>query len=91
MTTHFQVLLEFEDWVTDEDLLTDLDQNPRHQLHHHRPSVTRSSDGRTELTLIVPGPDVWTSTLTAMALVRQAGYAPSAVHVAAAQDQRQAA
>ena len=31
--------------------------------------------------LTVPGPDVWTSLLTAMAVIRQSGYAPIAVHV----------
>jgi hypothetical protein len=33
------------------------------------------------LHLTVPGPDVWTSLLTAMAVIRQSGYAPIAVHV----------
>jgi hypothetical protein len=87
-TTDYQVLVEFEEWLSEEDLVTDLDQNPLHRLHHHRPSVTHGQDGHTQLSLTVAGPDVWTSTLRAMVLVRQAGYEPRAVHVAVAAVQR---
>ena len=37
--------------------------------------------GQLELHLTVPGPDVWTSLLTAMAVIRQSGYTPIAVHI----------
>jgi hypothetical protein len=87
-TTEYHVLVEFEEWVTEEDLVIDLDQNPLHRLHRHSPSVTHGHNGYTALTFTVAGPDVWTSTLMAMALVRQAGYEPRAVHVTVAALQR---
>ena len=80
---NFHVLVEFADWVTDDDLVTDLAQSSLHRLHDYQPNVVRSRDGRTQLRFTVDGPDLWTSTLTAMAIVRQSGYEPSAVHVAA--------
>jgi hypothetical protein len=43
--------------------------------------VTINTKGQLELHLTVPGPDVWTSLLTAMAVIRQSGYAPIAVLV----------
>lgn len=62
--------------------MTDL-QSPQHRMHQHLPSVSHASDGRTHLTLTVASVDVWSCTLTAMALIRQSGYEPTAVHVAA--------
>jgi hypothetical protein len=41
------------------------------------PQVSEISSGRVELRLTVPGPDLWTSVLTAMSVVTQAGYHPS--------------
>jgi hypothetical protein len=75
------VVVELAEWVTDDDLRLDLEQNPQHQLHDHRPDVTRHADGRTELALIVDGSDVWTCTLFAMAVLRQSGYEPRALQV----------
>ena len=43
--------------------------------------MTINTEGQLELHLAVPGPDVWTSLLTAMSLIRQSGYAPIAVLV----------
>ena len=43
--------------------------------------MTINTKGQIELHLTVPGPDVWTSLLTAMTVIRQSGYAPIAVHV----------
>ena len=40
-----------------------------------------NTKGQLELHLTVPGPDVWTSLLTAMAVIRQSGYTPIAVHI----------
>lgn len=76
-----RVVVELADWVTDDDLRLDLERNPQHQLHDHRPDVTRHPDGRTELSLVVDGFDVWTCTLFAMALLRQSGYQPRALYV----------
>jgi hypothetical protein len=76
-----RVVVELADWVTDDDLRLDLEQNPQHQLHDHRADVTRRADGRAELTLVVDGSDVWTCTLFAMALLRQSGYEPRALQV----------
>ncbi len=87
----FLVLVEFADWVTDEDILTDLTQSTMHRFHDYQPSVLHRRDGRTELSLTVISPDLWTSALTAMALVRQCGYEPSAVHVAASLADQQVA
>lgn len=79
--TAHQVRFELAGWVTDEDVLIDLEQSPRHQLHEHRPRITHDRDGRTRIDLTVTGPDLWTCTLIAMALIRQAGYEPTAVQV----------
>ena len=79
----FRVLVEFAEWVTDEDIVTDLARSSLHRFHDYQPIVACSLDGRTELTLTVDGPDLWTSALTVMALVRQSGFEPCAVHVAA--------
>jgi hypothetical protein len=43
--------------------------------------VTLNTKGQVELYLTVPGPDVWTSLLTAMTVIRQSGYQPIAIHV----------
>ena len=79
----FRVLVEFADWVTDDDIVSDLERSSLHRFHDYQPRVARSLHGRTELALTVDGPDLWTSALTVMALVRQSGFEPSALHVAA--------
>jgi hypothetical protein len=76
-----RVVVELAEWVTDDDLRLDLERNPQHQLHDHQPDVTRHPDGRTELSLVVDGSDVWTCTLFAMALLRQSGYEARALQV----------
>ena len=55
--------------------------NTSHRLLEFQPQVTVNTKGQLELHLTVPGPDVWTSLLTAMAVLRQSGYAPIAVQV----------
>jgi hypothetical protein len=80
---NFHVLVEFADWVTHDDIVTDLAQSSLHRFHDYQPNVAHSREGRTELRFTVGAPDLWTSALTAMAIVRQSGYEPSAVHVAA--------
>jgi hypothetical protein len=87
----FRVLVEFAEWVTNDDIVTDLEQSSLHRFHDYEPSVARSLHGRTELTLTVDGPDLWTSALTVMALVRQSGFEPSALHVAAPLESTQVA
>ncbi len=79
----FSVRAEFDGRVTDADLLLDLTGQPRHGLVDFHPAVTVNDSGRTEIELTVPAADVWTSVLMAMALIRQSGYDPAAVHVAA--------
>jgi hypothetical protein len=78
--TH-EVVLELAGWVAEDDLSTDLEQSPQHRLHDYTPTVTLGRDGRTTLTLTIAGSDLWTCTLTAMAVIRQAGYEPTSVHV----------
>ena len=77
----YAVRVVFDDLVSDEDLCLDLDQNPHHQLLDFRPAVATTSEGLAEVTLNVPGADVWSSLLTVMAVIHQSGYHPAAVHV----------
>lgn len=77
----FAVRVVFDDLVSDEDLALDLEQNSHHQLLDFEPAVTTTSDGLAEVSLSVPGSDVWSSLLTVMAVIHQSGYHPAAVHV----------
>ena len=77
----YQVRAEFDQLVIRDDFVADLAGNTRHRLLEFQPQVTINTKGQLELHLTVPGPDVWTSLLTAMSLMRQSGYAPIAVHV----------
>jgi len=77
----FAVRVVFDDLVSDEDLCLDLDQNSHHQLLEFEPAVTTTSEGHAEVSLSVPGSDVWSSLLTVMAVIHQSGYHPAAVHV----------
>ena len=43
--------------------------------------MTTTSEGRAQVSLSVPGSDVWSSLLTVMAVIHQSGYHPAAVHV----------
>ena len=77
----YEVRAEFDHLVTRDDFVADFAGNTSHRLLEFQPQMTINTKGRLELHLIVPGPDVWTSILTAMAVIRQSGYAPIAVHV----------
>ncbi len=72
--------VEFDRAVID-DFAEDLAGNSRHRLLDFRPEVSVNAADRVELRLTVPGPDLWTSVLTAMSVVTQAGYQPVAVQV----------
>lgn len=77
----YEVRAEFDHVVIRDDFVADLAGNPGHRLLQFQPQVTINTKGQLELHLTVPGPDVWTSLLTAMTVIRQSGYAPIAVHV----------
>ena len=77
----YEVRAEFDQFVIRDDFVADLAGNTRHRLLEFQPQVAINTKGQLELHLTVPGPDVWTSLLTAMAVIRQSGYAPIAVHV----------
>ena len=77
----YEVRAEFDQFVLRGDLVADLAGNSSHRLLEFQPEVTINTKGQVELHLTVPGPDVWTSLLTAMAVIRQSGYAPIAVLV----------
>jgi hypothetical protein len=77
----YEVRAEFDHLVIRDDLVADFAGNPGHRLLEFQPQVTINTKGQLELHLTVPGPDVWTSLLTAMTVIRQSGYAPIAVHV----------
>ena len=78
--SEYTVRVEFERAVID-DFAQDLAGNSRHRLLDFLPQVSVNAAGRVELRLTVPGPDLWTSVLTAMSVVTQAGYQPVAVQV----------
>ena len=77
----YEVRAEFDHFVIRDDFVADLAGNSSHRLLEFQPQVTINTKGQLELHLTVPGPDVWTSLLTAMTVIRQSGYAPIAVHV----------
>jgi hypothetical protein len=75
----YEVRAEFDQFVVRDDFVADLGGDSSHRLLEFQPQVTINTKGQLELHLTVPGPDVWTSLLTAMAVIRQSGYAPIAV------------
>jgi hypothetical protein len=77
----YEVRAEFDHLVIRDDFVADMAGNTHHRLLEFQPQLTLNAKGQLELHLTVPGPDVWTSLLTAMAVIRQSGYAPIAVHV----------
>ena len=77
----YEVRAKFDHVVTRDDFIDDLAGNTSHSLLEFQPQLTINTKGQLELHLTVPGPDVWTSLLTAMTVIRQSGYAPIAVHV----------
>jgi hypothetical protein len=77
----FSVRVEFDQRVADEDFRADLSGNPSHRLFDFLPRIATNDADRAEIELTVPGADIWTSILTAMAVIRQSGYDPAAVHV----------
>ena len=77
----YEVRAEFDHFVVRDDFVADLAGNSGHRFLEFQPQVTINTKGQVELHLTVPGPDVWGSLLTAMAVIRQSGYAPIAVHV----------
>jgi hypothetical protein len=74
------VRAEFDHSVS-EDFAEDLAGSSRHRLLEFLPQVSETASGRVELRLTLPGPDLWTSVLTAMSVVTQAGYHPVAIQV----------
>jgi hypothetical protein len=84
----YEVRAEFDHLVIRDDFVTDLAGNSGHRLLDFQPQLTINTQGQLELHLTVPGPDVWTSLLTAMTVIRQSGYAPIAVHVFDKSDSR---
>jgi hypothetical protein len=77
----YQVRAKFDQLVLRDDFVADLTGNSDHHLLDFHPQVTINTKEQVVLRLTVAGPDVWTSLLTAMAVIRQSGYAPIAVHV----------
>jgi hypothetical protein len=77
----YQVRAKFDQLVLRDDFVADLTGNTGHHLRDFHPQVTINTKEQVELHLTIAGPDVWTSLLTAMAVIRQSGYAPIAVHV----------
>jgi hypothetical protein len=77
----YEVRAKFDQCVIRDDFVADLAGNTSHRLLEFRPQMIINTKGQLELHLSVPGPDVWTSLLTAMTVIRQSGYAPIAVLV----------
>ena len=64
---------------------------PARWLSELAPRVGPSAEGRAAVELQVPGNDVWTSVLTAMAVLRQLGYDALAIHVESRPDRQRSA
>jgi hypothetical protein len=80
-TSGCEVRAKFDHLVTRADFVADFAGNTNHRLLEFQPQLSINTKGQLELHITVPGPDVWTSLLTAMAVIRQSGYAPIDVHV----------
>jgi hypothetical protein len=80
-TGGYRVRAKFDQLVIRDDFVADLTGNLGHRLLDFQPQVTINTKGQVELHLTVAGPDVWTSLLIAMVVIRQSGYAPIAVLV----------
>lgn len=91
MTRAYLVRVELDGPVSGDEVHADLTEDPAHQLSAFRPQITTAPSGHPEVGLVVPGPDVWTSVLTAMALLRQSGYDLHALHVVSLDQDRPAA
>lgn len=89
----FEVRIELGDAITDEEVRHDLEADPFHWLLEFKPRLTHASSGRVVLDLMIPGPDVWTTALTTMAVLQQSSYGMHALHVVTqeARDQQSAA
>ena len=77
----YAVRVELADVITDEELRADLDADPFHWLLRFSPQLSQAASGRMTIDLTVPGPDVWTTTLTTMAALRQSGYGMHSLQV----------
>jgi hypothetical protein len=73
----YEVRAKFDQFVILDDFVADLAGNTSHRLLEFQPQMTINTDGQLELYLAVPGPDVWTSLLTAMSVIRQSATRPS--------------
>ena len=89
----FAVRVELGDAITDDELRHDLEADPFHWLLEFQPRFNHASSGRITVDLTIPGPDVWTTALTTMAVLRQSAYGMHALHVVTqeAHDQQSAA
>jgi hypothetical protein len=75
------VRVELGDLLTDADVRADLASDPAHWLLEFAPEIATTPAGRAKVEMTVPGPDLWTATLTTMAVLRRAGYDLHAIHV----------
>ena len=53
----YEVRAKFDHFVTRDDFVADLAENPGHRLLEFQPQVTINTKGQVELHLTVPGPD----------------------------------
>jgi hypothetical protein len=68
------VRVELSDRISDDEVRGDLAADPAHWLLEFSPAVAATSTGRVSVGLTIPGPDLWTAALTAMAVLRRSGY-----------------
>jgi hypothetical protein len=85
----YDVRVELGGPATDEELCAslrgELGADPAGWLGELEPQVGTTDRGRAAVRLKIPGHDVWGSVLTALAVLRQLGYDPLALHVESAQ------
>ena len=85
----FSVRVELADFLGDAEVRAELADDPAHWLHELRPRIRTGPAGRVSIELTVPGSDVWTCTLTVMAVLRHVGYAMHSLHVQGRDDREQ--
>jgi hypothetical protein len=81
----FEVCVELAGDATDDEvrasLCAELGPDVTGWLQELEPRLGTTGEGHAALLLTVPGVDVWTCALTAMAALRQLGHDPLALHV----------
>ena len=79
----YQICVALDERFGPNDISLDVRTDQQHPLLKHEMQIVTSTHDRAVLILTFMAADLWTAILTGMALVRQSGYVPVAVHARA--------